>query len=66
VKAREVSQAEIDALVDFTKENGGIDYAVAVMNDYARQAKDLLDAFPDSDAKQALIAYVNYVIDRAI
>lgn len=66
VKARQVSQEETRVLVDFTKENGGIDYAVQVMNDYANKAKDSLTAFPDSDVKQALIAYVDYVIDRAV
>ena len=66
VKARMVSQAEIERLVELTKEHGGIDYAVAVMNAYAQEAKDLLVSFPDSPAKQALIAYVDYVIDRSM
>ena len=66
VKARQVSQDEINVLVEFTKENGGIDYAVQVMNDYAEKAKGLLVSFPDSDVKQALIAYVDYVIDRTL
>lgn len=66
VKSRMVSQAEIDTLVEFTRANGGIEYAEAVMNSYAQKAKDLLASFPDSDAKQALIAYVDYVIDRSL
>ena len=36
------------------------------MNDYAEKAKGLLASFPDSDVKQALIAYVDYVIDRTL
>ena len=66
VKARQVSQEEIRVLVDFTKENGGIEYAIQVMNDYAQKAKDLLASFPPSDVKQALIAYVDYVVGRTI
>lgn len=66
VKSHQVSQDEIDVLVDFTKQNGGIDYAVQVMNDYGQKAKDLLASFPSSDIKQALIAYVDYVIDRSL
>lgn len=66
VKARQVSQDEIRVLVDFTKENGGINYAVETMNNYAQKAKDLLASFPSSDVKQALIAYVDYVIDRSL
>lgn len=64
VKTKNVTQEEIDILVDFTKKNGGIDYAVMVMNDYAQKAKSLLDHFPSSDAKQALLTYIDYVIDR--
>ena len=66
VKARQVSQEEIRVLVDFTKENRGIEYAIQVMNDYAQKAKDLLASFPPSDVKQALIAYVDYVVGRTI
>ena len=66
VKARQVSQAEIDVLVDFTKKNGGIEYAEKVMNDYTQKAKDLLASFPDSDAKQALYTYVDYVVGRSL
>ncbi len=66
VKARQVNQEEIDILVDFTKKNGGIEYAEQVMNDYAQKAKDLLASFPDSDAKQALYIYVDYVVGRSI
>ena len=66
VKSRQVSQEEIDVLVDFTKQNGGIEYAVQMMNDYAQKAKDLLASFPDSDVKQALFTYVDYVVGRSI
>lgn len=66
VKHRSVSQDEIDVLVDFTKKNGGIEYAIQQMDDYAQKAKDLLASFPDSDVKQALMAYVDYVIDRTL
>ena len=66
VKTRNVSQEEINILVDFTKENGGIEYAIEVMNDYADKAKSLLDRFPDSAAKQALYTFVDYVINRSL
>lgn len=66
VKSGEVSQEEIDALVAFTKANGGIDYAVKAMNDLADKAKSLLDDYPESDAKQALLTYVDFVVDRCM
>lgn len=66
VKTGQVSQDEIGKLVDFAKENDGIGYAVKVMNSYAEKAKDLLASFPSSDTKQALFAYVDFVVERAL
>jgi octaprenyl-diphosphate synthase len=64
VKSGEVTQDEIDALVNFTKENGGIDYAVKVMNDFADKAKEILSTYPDSDIKSSLVHYIDFVIGR--
>ena len=64
VKSGEVTQDEIDALVNFTKENGGIDYAVKVMNDFADKAKDIISTYPDSDIKSSLVHYIDFVIGR--
>ena len=64
VKSGEVTLDEIDALVNFTKENGGIDYAVKVMNDFADKAKDILSSYPDSDIKSSLVHYIDFVIGR--
>ena len=64
VKAREVKQSEINQLVAFTKENGGIEYAVQTMNVYKQKAFDLLASLPESDICVALRAYLDYVVDR--
>ena len=66
VKDGTATQDMIDTLVSFTKQNGGIDYAIEVMNTYAEKAKKLLDAFPSSASKQSLIAYIDYVVSRNI
>ncbi len=64
VKQHSVSHEEIALLVQFTKENGGIEYAEKVMNQYAQKASDILHIYPDSPVKQALLQYVDYVIAR--
>lgn len=64
VKSGEVTQEEIDVLVSYTKENGGIEYANKVMSDLAEKAKDTLSSYPDSDAKTSLFLYVDFVIGR--
>lgn len=64
VKMGDVDQAMIDRLVDFTKKNGGIEYADKVMREYAAKAKHLLDDYPLSDAKNALLLYIDYAVYR--
>lgn len=55
---------EIAQLVSFTKDQGGIEYAISSMNSYAQQAKDILNQYPDNAARQALLDYVDYVVGR--
>ncbi|MCD8235519.1 MAG: polyprenyl synthetase family protein [Prevotellaceae bacterium] len=66
VKNGLASAEDIERLVDFTKQSGGIEYAANVMNRYAEDAKKLLDRYPDSEVKQFLVAFVNYVIARSV
>lgn len=66
VKEGEVTDGEIATLVEFTKANGGIEYAQQVMAELSDKAKSLLNVYPDSDVKQALYAYVDYVVGRSL
>ncbi len=64
VKDRIATEEEIQHLLEFTRQNHGIEYATKVMHEYADKASKLLDRYPDSEVKQALIEYVDYVIGR--
>lgn len=66
VKNSEVTAQEVERLVAFTKERGGIEYAQRKMAELADKAKCLLDIYPDSDVKQALCAYADFVVGRTI
>lgn len=66
IKLGVATQSMIDALVSFTKANGGIEYAVEIMNDYAMKAKDLLQHYPESDSKRSIIYYIDYAIKRSL
>lgn len=66
VKNSEVTAQEVERLVAFTKEKGGIEYAQRKMAELADKAKSLLDIYPDSDVKQALCAYADFVVGRTI
>ena len=65
VKDRVASQEEIAKLVDFTKENKGIEYAISSMKSYADKAKDIIMEYPDNDVRESLLAYVDYVVGRS-
>ena len=52
-------------LIEFSKENGGIEYAVEKMKFYKEKALDLLHTITSgSDVCEALEAYLDYVVDR--
>ena len=65
VKARNVSAEEIAQLVEFTKNNGGIAYAERKMAECQALAIDFIDRYVDDmQLKNALKAYVDFIIDR--
>lgn len=65
VKAREVKQSEINQLVAFTKENGGIEYADQQMWKFHADCMRFIDErVEDSAIKTALKAYLDFVIER--
>ena len=65
VKAREVKQSEINQLVAFTKENGGIEYADQQMWKFHADCMRFIDErVGESAIKTALKAYHDFVIER--
>lgn len=54
----------VKELIDFVKKSGGLDYAIGVMKDFQQKAKNILDEFPDSEAKHSLNLMLDYVIER--
>ena len=65
VKAGSINTGEIAVLVEFTKQNGGIDYAEKRMEDFHREALKFLDESVKDDAiRTSLSAYLDYVIQR--
>ncbi len=55
---------EIQYVVDFVIRNGGIAYAEERSHDFGNQARENISIFPDSDAKQSLLSFVNFVMER--
>ena len=66
VKNGTINHDEIAILVEFTKQFGGIKYAEKKMADYAKQAKAIIDKHAKPELKEAIEAYLEYVIARNV
>jgi octaprenyl-diphosphate synthase len=54
----------VKELIEFVKSSGGLEYAITVMKDFQQKAKDILNEFPDSEARKSLHIMLDYVIER--
>lgn len=65
VKKRTVTTDEIGILVEFTKQNGGIEYADQQMLKFHHEAQGFLSSYvSDPDIRLSLAAYLDFVIQR--
>jgi len=65
VKAGTINPDEIAVLVEFTKQQGGIDYAEQKMADFSKICMQYIDENVKEKAiKDSLTAYVDYVVQR--
>ena len=64
IKRHNKNKKRVKEVIAFVKKNGGLEYAVAKMKQFQREALGLLENYPDSPYKEALTLMVNYVIDR--
>ena len=65
VKAGTVNKDEIAVLVEFTKQQGGIEYAEQKMQDFSKLCMSYIDeCITNKAVKEALTAYVDYVVQR--
>ncbi len=61
-----LSTEDIATLIDYAKENGGIDYAYETMKQLREQAVDVISQLPDSEARRSFISILDYIITRDI
>ena len=65
VKAGTINEDEIAVLVEFTKQQGGIEYAEQCMLKYSDLClQDIREHVKEKAIKEALTAYVDYVVQR--
>ena len=58
------NKEKVDWVINFVKQNGGIQYAEQKMKDFQAEAFQLLEQFPESESKSSLIELVKYTTER--
>lgn len=56
--------AEIDTLIQFAVENGGVDYAYQTMQRLRDEAAALMNRFPQSAVRDAFLSLIDFIITR--
>ena len=64
IRKKDLSEENIQKLISFAKDSGGIDYVDQKLAEYKNKAYQLIDSLPDSEVKDTLYLTVDYVIER--
>ncbi len=66
IKNHNKDKKRVKEVISFVKDNNGLVYAEEKMLQFQQEALQLLNYYPESPFKEALILMVNYVIERKI
>jgi len=66
LRKKKKGRTEINAVIDFVKNHKGLEYAESKMKEYSDKALRLLDIYPESETKSALIEFVIFSTLRKI
>jgi len=61
---RKKTRSDIEEVINFVSESGGIEYAALKMEQYRDKALAILDTYPESDVKKSLKEFVDYTVSR--
>ena len=64
LEKEQLDAAEIGALIEYAKANGGIEYAYQRMQELRDEAVRTLEGFPHNDTYHALVSILDYTIAR--
>ena len=64
VKHHNKDKKRVKDVIQFVKTSNGLAYAEQKMIQFQQEALQILEEFPNSEYKEALILMVNYVIER--
>ena len=66
IKKHNKDKKRVKEVINFVKDNGGIAYTIAKMNDYKNKALSILESYPESPYKSSLLQMIDYVVERKV
>ena len=66
VKNHNKDKKRVNEVIEFVKKSGGIEYTFQKMKEYQAKALQMLEKFPETEYRTALITMINYVVERPI
>jgi octaprenyl-diphosphate synthase len=64
ITGQDFSPANVTALIAFTKKYGGIEYAEKRLKEYRQKAVEIINSFPESEARNSLLLLADYFAER--
>lgn len=64
IKSDKIKKDEINYIMDFVKEMGGVKYSQDKAKEFCNHAKNFIKDYPESEYKTSLFNLTNFVIDR--
>jgi len=64
IKKGKLTNKDIDLIIEYVKSKDGLDYAWALAEKYAADAKKLLENFKDSEYKTSLLNFADFAVTR--
>ncbi len=64
VKNHNTDKKRVKEVIQFVKNNGGLEYTIVKMHEYKSLALAILNTYPDSEYKTSLHTMIDYVVER--
>lgn len=65
LQKKDLTDENIEKLLSFAKENGGIEYTNKKIGEYKEKALEIVNSLPEGDTQKALTIAVDYMADRS-
>ena len=65
IKNNNKSSKNINEVIEYVKRNGGIEYTTEKMLEYKNKALEIIENYPDSEIKTAIVNLINFTTNRS-